>query len=134
MTPSYYAQHSHNLPPQCFIYRSTCYKEKWMIPFLYRGFLLYPPFILSSLHTPPYLSLLSPPPCHHLASFPLLDNNKLSYFLKHFTQKKQTSIRINICFFCSMHFFMILALLSFCHFPFNKETPRNNILSTYKPT
>jgi hypothetical protein len=27
-----------------------------------------------------------------------------------------------------LHFFlMILALLSFCHFPLNKETPENNI-------
>jgi hypothetical protein len=31
------------------------------------------------------------------------------------------------------HFFMILALRFFCHFPLNKETPKNNIPSTYKP-
>ncbi len=84
MFSSYYAQHSHNLPPQCFTFLCVHQgsnikqnKKNTNILFFYLQLLLSfpPPFSM-----PPLLSclfMLSFPPCCHPTSFPFLNSNKL---------------------------------------------------------
>jgi hypothetical protein len=108
-----------SLPNILFIAHLINQKKNRWSPFFYKGFSYIPlsflrvfpisPFPLLSPH--PYLSLSSPLAHHRPTSFLFFDN-KLSYG-----------------FFLDS--FMILTLLSFYNFPFNKETPKNNMPSTY---
>jgi hypothetical protein len=114
MILSYCAQHFHNFPPQYFMYQLPWYRNKikWC-PFFCRVFSSMP--LSSSL-------LLTFLPIYLCCSFlpiailpPLLS----------LTSTNDPKV------FSSLSHDLHLSL--FCYFLFNKETPKNNIPSTYQP-
>jgi hypothetical protein len=117
----------HNIPttslPKCFIFlcvhQGSDVQQKHIVPPLTLPLatsFFRPSFLPPSLPPPlPCMFLLFSPPHYHFTSFPFLNNNRLPRGF-------------------SFHFVMILTLLPFCHFPFNKKTSRTNILLHINPT